>query len=247
MTHVAPATWRVDPALYVPLGDDRERGGPGVRGHLPTRVAQGGVDTVSRVTPEPRRRRPRLVMITGHPGSGKSTLGRDLAGALRVPYMSRDDVRWGLRATAGLWTNDMHSTDDRGDAVEAFLQLVEKAAALGISAVLEFIVLRDRPESLERLTAVADCVIVVATATDARARAARRDLADPLLSRPSVLAALGHPTVESYIAGPGGEIVRSGMVTDFALPTMTVHTDDGYDPPLPQVVEWVIDRTQTDG
>jgi predicted kinase len=181
-------------------------------------------------------------MVTGDPGSGKSTLGRDLAQALHVPYLSRDDVRWGLRASAGLWTNDRLTPAQRADAVEAFLQLVEKAADLGISAVLEFIVFRDRPESLERLMAVADCVVVRATATDGPGRADRRDLADPLLNRRSVLAALGHPSVESYIEGPGREIVRSRMVSSFELPTLTVQTGDGYVPSLEHVVDWVIDR-----
>ncbi len=77
-------------------------------------------------------------MVTGEPGSGKSTLGRRLSEALHVPYLSRDDVRWGLRASAGLWTNDVRTDAERADAeradaVEAFLQLVEKAAELGIS------------------------------------------------------------------------------------------------------------------
>jgi hypothetical protein len=132
---------------------------------------------------------------------------------------------------------------ERDDAVEAFLQLVEKAAALGISAVLEIIVFRDRPESLGRLQALADCVVIVATAADARDRADRRDRADPLLNRRSVLEALGHPTVESYLAGTGREAVLAGMTTDLDLPTLTVRTDDGYDPALDQVVEWVIERT----
>lgn len=105
------------------------------------------------------KHRPHLVMVTGEPGSGKSTLGRDLAGVLRIPYLSRDDVRWGLRATSGLWTGSTLSDGERADAVEAFLQLVERAAELGISAILEFIAFRNRPESLERLMAVADCVV----------------------------------------------------------------------------------------
>ena len=183
-------------------------------------------------------------MVTGEPGSGKSTLGRHLAEALHVPYLSRDDVRWGLRASVGLWTNDIHLGAERADAVEAFLQLVEKAADLGISAVLEFIVFRDRPQTLERLKAVADCVVVLATAADAARRADRRDLADPLLNRGSVLDALGHPSVQSYIEGPGRDIVRSGMLSSFELPTLTVRTDDGYDPPLERVVDWIIDCTQ---
>ncbi len=200
------------------------------------------------VDPGPPRPRPRLVMVTGEPGSGKSTLGRRLSEALHVPYLSRDDVRWGLRASAGLWTNDVRTDAERADAeradaVEAFLQLVEKAAELGISAVLEFIVFGDRPETLARLNAVADVLVVLATAADASGRADRRDLADPLLNRRSVLDALGHPTVESYTEGPEREIVRSGMLTTFELPTLTVRTDDGYDPPFERIVDWVIECT----
>ncbi len=32
--------------------------------------------------------------------------------------------------------------------------------------------------------------------------------------------------------------------TDFNLPLLTVRTDDGYDPPLAQVVDWVINQTR---
>jgi predicted kinase len=195
------------------------------------------------VTAEAASRRPWLVLVTGEPGAGKSTLGGHLADALRIPYLSRDDVRWGLYATAGVWTNDVRVVPERDDAVEAFLQLIEKAAALGISAVLEIIVFRDRPETLARLRAIADCLVVIATATDAPDRADRRDQADPLLNRRPVLDALGHPSVESYVAGAGRNAVRAGMTTDFDLPTLTVRTDDGCEPPLDQVVEWVIERT----
>lgn len=76
-----------------------------------------------------------------------------------------------------------------------------------------------------------------------RAKTPNRPPAHPLLNRGSVLAALGHPSVESYVAAPGREIARSGMVTSSELPTLTVRTDDGYDPPLELVMEWVIDRT----
>jgi hypothetical protein len=182
-------------------------------------------------------------MVTGEPGSGKSTLGRELAGALRIPYLSRDDVRWGLYATAGLLSNDMQIAPQRDAAVETFLQVVEHAAGLGVSAVLEFIVFHDRPEALARLEAVADCLVILTEASDGPGRANRRDLGDALLNRRSVLDALGFTSVEAYVGGPQKDVVRSAMRVDFDLPLLTVRTDDGFDPPLADIVDWVIDQT----
>lgn len=33
------------------------------------------------------------------------------------------------------------------------------------------------------------------------------------------------------------------MLTTFELPTLTVRTDDGYDPPVERIVDWVIEYT----
>jgi predicted kinase len=188
--------------------------------------------------------RPWLVMVTGAPGSGKTSLGLELANALRVPFLSRDHVRGGLLATAGLWTDQLHASSEREAAVEALVQIVEKAAELGVSVVIEFIVTPGRVEAFRRLEAVANCLVVLAVADDAGMRADRRDRTDPLLNRPSVLAALGHESIEDYIRAPGRDVVRSEMQTDFDLPLLRVVTDDGYEPALTEVVDWIIDRTR---
>ncbi len=43
--------------------------------------------------------RPFLVVITGAPGSGKTTLGWELSRLLHVPLVSRDDIKTGLHVT----------------------------------------------------------------------------------------------------------------------------------------------------
>ncbi len=190
--------------------------------------------------------RPWLVMVTGAPGSGKTTLGLELSRALRLPFLSRDHVRGGMLATAGLWTNEVRSPAPREIAVEAFVQLVEGAAGLGISAVIEFVVFRDRVEALERLVAAAGVLVIHAQCEDAAARADRRDLVDPLLNRPTVLAALGHASVDAFLRATVDQrdIVRNGMQNEFALPTLTVRTDDGYDPQLPEILDWIVEQTR---
>jgi hypothetical protein len=185
-------------------------------------------------------------MVTGAPGSGKTTLGLELSRALRLPFLSRDHVRGGMLATAGLWTNEVRSPAPREIAVEAFVQLVEGAAGLGISAVIEFVVFRDRVEALERLVAAAGVLVIHAQCEDAAARADRRDLVDPLLNRPTVLAALGHASVDAFLRATVDQrdIVRNGMQNEFALPTLTVRTDDGYDPQLPEILDWIVEQTR---
>ena len=35
-----------------------------------------------------------------------------------------------------------------------------------------------------------------------------------------------------------------GMQRDFDLPLLLVTTDDGYDPPLEEIVDWVVGQTR---
>lgn len=189
--------------------------------------------------------RPWLVMVTGEPGSGKSSLGLHLARRLRVPYLSRDDVRWGMLASAGVWSGQVADASPRDLARETFLQIVEEVTSRGVSAVLEFIVFRDRPEQFHRLQAVADCLVVVTICADAAGRAEQRERSDPLLNRDSVLAALGHGSIDSYLheGVSQREAVRDAMLTEFDVPLLEVRTEDGYEPFLDEIVEWVIANT----
>ena len=69
--------------------------------------------------------RPRIVLLTGAPGSGKSTLGRELSSALRIPFIARDDVRGGMAMTAGAWRTTLERLPASDTAVDAFLDIVE--------------------------------------------------------------------------------------------------------------------------
>ena len=182
-------------------------------------------------------------MVTGEPGSGKTTLGLRLSESLRVPFLSRDHVRCGLLATAGLWTNQLVAAPPREAAVEAFVGILGAFAEHGVSSVVEFIVTPARLEAFGRLKASARCLVILATAPDAADRAGRRDRADPLLNRPDVLAALGHRSIDDDVRAPERERIRAQMRTDLGLPLLRVSTMEGYDPALPTIVDWVIGQT----
>jgi hypothetical protein len=187
--------------------------------------------------------RPWLVLVTGEPGSGKTTLGKQLSDALRLPFLSRDQVRGGLLASAGMWTNQIRTTTPRDAARVTFVDIAAAFAGFGVSAVVEFIPFDDSPSELRRLTSVAGCLVVFTSCADAPARVDSRDHGDFLLNREPVLAALGYPSIDAYLANPERLLVRERMQTEFDLPLLRVRTDDGYHPSIDEILTWIIDQT----
>ena len=115
--------------------------------------------------------RPFLAVITGAPGSGKTTLGWELSRLLHVPLVSRDDIKTGLHVT--------HRSDDPSEvwrfAGVAFELFYEQASALlraGVSVVVEaaFHAGRSEPD-LARLAHLGTCVqLAMVTPTEVSLR-----------------------------------------------------------------------------
>ncbi len=106
--------------------------------------------------PEHPEARPLVVVISGMPGSGKTTLGRDLSDALHLPLVSRDLIKTGMHVTA-------HSTDPgemkrfSSAAFDTFFAALDLLVAAGSSAIAEAAFHRERSAaSLARLPDRAD-------------------------------------------------------------------------------------------
>jgi predicted kinase len=179
-------------------------------------------------------RRPRVVLLTGEPGSGKTGLGLELARALHVPFLARDQVRRGMYLTIGGWGDEPVPAPTAEEAVEAFLRVAETLTGLGISCIVEYVVRVDRPEDLARITTVADCVVVETWCADAPARRAHRDLENPLLA--------GQPADAEQERAERMARVTEAMQRSFDLPTLRVCTDSGYVPPLGSIIDFAIAR-----
>lgn len=187
--------------------------------------------------------RPVIVLITGAPGSGKSTLGAKLARELRLPFIARDDIRGGLFLSAGAWSSRPRRVPSNDESVEVFLRAVESIVGLGVSCVVEYVVRKGSPHELERLISVAECRVLHTFCHDAPTRLARRNHTDRLLNRLPVLESLGYSSIEQHTQETLNRMrsVVADMRTDFELPMLEVDTSDGYEPELDVIIDFVTD------
>jgi predicted kinase len=84
---------------------------------------------------------PRIVLISGAPGSGKTTLGRHLADALSVPHVNKDRIR------EGLWLTDPSLARDGDRIWNIWMSSVRLLLTAGVSVVVDQTLYRGRSEA----------------------------------------------------------------------------------------------------
>jgi predicted kinase len=174
--------------------------------------------------------RPRLIVVSGPPASGKTTLAHVLARAIRCPAICRDELREGMMNTRG----GVASPGDEvaGQVYQTYFEiialLVSREVTLVVEAAFQYPLWF---RGLEPIQAGVDMRIVQCRVSLElmRERAARRLGQDPRRGQfhpdGAFLAELerGDVAIESWNLGPLG------------APTLTVDTSDGYRPSLEDV------------
>ena len=183
--------------------------------------------------------RPSLIVVSGPPASGKTTLAHALARALHCPAICRDEIKEGFVRGAAAES----FVPERGDAAnrvstQAFFDVVELMLQRGVALVAEAAFQHDR--WAPRLTAfgelasvrVINCVVDDQVARNRRLQRwnhepwRRRFHADP---DPERLAG-----IEPRVLDPPGGYRQIHL----DLPTLTVDTSDGYSPEFDEIVSF---------
>lgn len=184
-----------------------------------------------RVRPYPRAvqvaRKPLVVLVSGAPGSGKTTLAARIASVLGLPHLNRDDFWRGLQFTEA--RGGCEGVGGRG--VVAHFGALEHLVAIGVSAVADATMYRGESEfGLRPLLALGDVVNVHCRAANAAERYLAREQARGVLTGAAL-------TLQMERVRTDAPLVTDPL--DLDRPLLEVATDDGYDPGLDAVEQWL--------
>jgi predicted kinase len=177
---------------------------------------------------------PTLIVVSGPPGSGKTTLAHKVAGAIGCPAICRDEIKEGMVHAAPRFVPGpgdpltMRTLDTFFDVLRL---LVSRGTTVVAEAAFQDRVWRPALESLADLASLR--IVRCAVAADAaQARITRRANENPLRKAHED----GHRLQD---ADSWRRSHESFIPISLPVPTIDVDTTDGYDPGLPEIVALV--------
>jgi 2-phosphoglycerate kinase len=181
-------------------------------------------------------RKPKCIIITGQPGSGKNTLAKKLAARLWMPVVSRDEIKEGYVNTFGV-KHDELPPDTNGLVTDFFFETVNRYLAGNISIVIEAAFQHQVWEPrLPKILELASPLIILCSVDSAVA--ARRYLERGL---EDATREFYHGDYRVVHYRKTGEILPPAGYTapKFNLPTIKVSTDGEYVPSLDEIVKQI--------
>ncbi len=175
---------------------------------------------------------PTLIVVTGRPSAGKTTLSRKLAQAVRCPLISRDEMKEGLVNT--LRANPNPDFDLTRHVYLTFFDtldfLLNQQITLIAEAAFQHKVWSPKLEPLQN---IAHIKIIVCTISPllAKSRFVQRGINDPDRAQ-------FHDDSAAQLTDADW-LSRPYDPPHFDVPTLEVDTSDGYQPTLDDIVAFI--------
>ncbi len=180
---------------------------------------------------------PILVVVTGRPGSGKTTLAHVLAREIGCPVISRDEIKEGL--VNSLENGGALDTDPQWHVYGVFFETIKLLLSNNITLVAEAAFQHELwIQGLDLLQGSARTRLVVCNIDPqlARSRFIERGLSDSNRTR-------FHGDRAVHASKDGIELPISEYEPPrLDAPTMRVDTSDGYDPKLEAIVSFIMNK-----
>lgn len=182
--------------------------------------------------------RPTLILITGRPGAGKTTLARKLAPVIHCPLVSRDDIKEGIVNTTG--SRGAPNDDTTLRTYETFFDTIELLLRRDVTLVAEAAFQHKRwAPKIEPLLSLADVKIIVCRISP--------ELANDRINKRSAL----DPEWDRFHNAPLDQTQQSGPKAydppELDLPTLSIDTSDQYQPDFKTILDFAkpdLDRSK---
>ena len=168
--------------------------------------------------------KPFFIVVTGRPGSGKTTFAKKLGGRLFLPVISRDELKEGYVHTLGKRHAELPKETNKYVS-ELFFETIDRLLSANVSLIAEAAFQhRVWEPHLNRLKAKAGIVILICKPEDdrvSRERFVNRGLENPL---------------REYFHGDRGvDLAASYEEPRLDVPTIHVDTTDAYRPSIDEL------------